>query len=89
MDILMDILISIDIRSNTCRNLVLERSSDRRHFYVRELVEQDRLVVPYVNAHENMADLFTKSLDPVKFHAFRDVIMNTPGCAHAACGYVG
>ena len=29
---------------------------ERRHFYTRELVEDQRLVVPYVNTVDNMAD---------------------------------
>ena len=32
--------------------------------------------LPFVNTHENLADFFTKPLEPKKFFAFRNVIMN-------------
>ena len=51
---------------------------DRRHFYVRELVEQGELVVPYVKTDDNMADFFTKALPAKRFFALRDKIMNVP-----------
>ena len=50
----------------------------RRHFFVREMVEQMRIEVPYVNTLENEADFFTKPLCSKTFHAMRDVIMNVP-----------
>ena len=49
---------------------------DRRHFYVRELVESGDLVVPYVKTDENMADFFTKPLPAKRFFALRNKIMN-------------
>ena len=49
---------------------------ERRHFFVRECVENQQLVLPFVNTHENLADFFTKPLEPKKFFAFRNVIMN-------------
>ena len=51
---------------------------DRRHFFVRELVEQQRIVVPYVATDDNLADFFTKPLMAKKFFAMRDKIMNNP-----------
>ena len=50
----------------------------RRHFYVRELVEQHRIRVPFVSTVNNIADFFTKPLPPKSFIAFRDRIMNVP-----------
>ena len=35
---------------------------DRRHFYVRELVEDHVIQVKYVNSSDNLADFFTKPL---------------------------
>ena len=32
---------------------------ERRHFFVRECVENQQLVSPFVNTHENLADFFT------------------------------
>ena len=49
---------------------------ERRHFYVRELVESGDLVVPYVKTDENIADFFTKPLPAKRFFALRNKIMN-------------
>ena len=49
---------------------------DRRHFYVREAIENGELIVPYVKTDDNLADFFTKSLPPKKFFPLRDKIMN-------------
>ena len=49
---------------------------DRRHFYVRELVENKEIVVPYVKTDDNLADFFTKPLAAKQFFALRDKIMN-------------
>ena len=35
----------------------------RRHFYVRECVEEHKLRVPFVASHDNLADFFTKPLN--------------------------
>ena len=51
---------------------------DRRHFFVREKVEEGVVTVPYVRTDDNIADFFTKPLEPKKFRAFRDRIMNIP-----------
>ena len=50
----------------------------RRHFYVRELVEEGVISVPYVYTAENLADFFTKPLGKSQFRAFRNAIMNLP-----------
>jgi hypothetical protein len=49
---------------------------DRRHFYVRELVERHLIRVPFVSTVNNLADFFTKPLHPREFRAMRDRIMN-------------
>ena len=54
----------------------------RRHFFVRELIERMELRVPYVNTADNIADFFTKPLEPRVFRAMRDVIMNVPSVSH-------
>ena len=51
---------------------------ERRHFFVRELVEEHRLRVPYVETDKNLADFFTKALPARKFFTLRDKIMNVP-----------
>ena len=49
---------------------------DRRHYFIRELVEEGRLVVPYVQSADNLADFFTKPIKPSRFFVLRDKIMN-------------
>lgn len=49
---------------------------DRRHYFIRELVEDGKLVVPYVSSADNLADFFTKPLAPARFIALRDKIMS-------------
>ena len=49
---------------------------DRRHYFIRELVEDGRLVVPFVSTVDNYADFFTKPLKPCRFFSLRDKIMN-------------
>ena len=54
---------------------------ERRHFFIRECVENMRINVPYVNTMDNYADFFTKPLSSKPFYAFRNVIMNVPPCS--------
>ena len=49
---------------------------DRRHYFIRELVEEGRLVVPFVSTVDNHADFFTKPLRPCRFFELRNKIMN-------------
>ena len=50
----------------------------RRHFFVRDMVESLELEVPFVRTDDNIADFFTKPLQGKKFHAMRRKIMNEP-----------
>ena len=55
---------------------------ERRHFWVRELVEDFNVTVRFVATADNLADFFTKALAPSQFFAMRDQIMNvTPAIA--------
>ena len=49
---------------------------ERRHFFIRDMVEQFELNVPWVNTGNNWADFFTKPLKSSSFVAMRDRIMN-------------
>ena len=49
----------------------------RRHFFVRDMVESFEIEVPYVPTNENPADFFTKPLGLAKFIYFRDMIMGS------------
>jgi len=51
---------------------------DRRHYYIRECVENLQIRVPHVPTAENLADFFTKPLPPKAFYRFRDILMNVP-----------
>ena len=52
---------------------------ERRHFYIRDMVEALQIEVPYVPTDENIADFFTKPLAANKFFPMRDRIMGVPG----------
>ena len=45
---------------------------ERRHFFVREKVEDHELCVPFVRSADNMADFFTKPLTSKAFFRLRD-----------------
>ena len=77
--------LQLSVDNNAARNLAYnpelhERTKhiDRRHFYIRELVEEGRIVVPFVRSADNLADFFTKSLPAAQFVALRDRIMGMP-----------
>ena len=48
---------------------------ERRHFYIREVVESGRIVVPFVASADNLADFFTKAVDKTKFLKCRDYLL--------------
>ena len=49
----------------------------RRHFFVRDMVESFELEVPFVRTADNLADILTKPMkDAKQFHKLRKVIMN-------------
>ena len=50
----------------------------RRHFFVREAVEDLHIVVPFVATADNMADFFTKPLPSASFFHMRNMIRNVP-----------
>ncbi|KAL1500210.1 hypothetical protein AB1Y20_012879 [Prymnesium parvum] len=60
---------------------------DRRHFYIRDLVEDHVLTVPFVATAANMADIFTKPLPAASFFPLRNAIMNhIPSRFHSPSG---
>ena len=44
---------------------------DIRHHFIRELVENKVLVLEYIETHKQIADIFTKALDSVRFDFLR------------------
>ena len=57
---------------------------ERRHYYVRECVEDHLITVPFVRTVDNIADFFTKALEAKRFFRLRDSIMNVAP-QHRAC----
>ena len=51
---------------------------ERRHYFIRECVENGKLRVPFVPTKENCADFFTKPLSGKTFFDLRDRVMNVP-----------
>ena len=52
---------------------------ERRHFFVRDMVETLEIEVPYVRTHDNIADFFTKPMKSApQFFEFRRQIMKEP-----------
>ena len=50
---------------------------ERRHFYVRDMVESFELEVPFVPTDQNVADFFTKPMkNATRFREFRRIVMN-------------
>ena len=49
---------------------------ERRHFFIRECVEDHKIRVPFVETAKNLADFFTKPLEKGQFVALRNIIMN-------------
>ena len=58
----------------------------RRHFFVREAVKNEEIVVPYVRTVDNFADFFTMPIVGHNFFRMRDVIMNCDSRASKAAG---
>ena len=50
---------------------------ERRHFFVRDMVEKFELEVPFVRTADNIADMFTKPMRNANdFHKLRRIVMN-------------
>ena len=51
----------------------------RRHFFVRDMVESFEIEVPFVRTAANCADFFThEAKSPAQFYEFRAKLMNEP-----------
>ena len=61
---------------------------ERRHFFVRECVENHQIRVPFVRSVDNLADFFTKPLPASVFFPMRDLIMNVTDAASVSAGTV-
>ena len=59
---------------NISKNLVQHSRTkhiDIRHHFIRELVENITLVLEYIETEKQIADIFTKALDSVRFDSLR------------------
>ena len=76
-DLFLDNKSAIDVAHNPEHHGRMKHVQ-RRHFFVRELVEDHVIRVPYVSTDDNLADFFTKCLPAARFFQLRDKIMNVP-----------
>jgi len=51
----------------------------RRHFFIRDMVEAQEIVVPLVSTENDDADFFTKPLPPKRYKMLRRKVMNLRG----------
>jgi len=52
---------------------------ERRHFFVRDMVEAAEIIVPFVRSEENISDFLTKPFNKGRgqhFHSLRRAIMS-------------
>ena len=75
IELLLDNKCAIDVAYNPEHHGRMKHV-ERRHFFVRECVENMQIVVPFVRSCDNYADFFTKVLSPKQFFLMRDCIMN-------------
>ena len=71
----MDNKSAIDLANNP-EHHARTKHIDRRHYFIRECVENGRLRVPFVATADNIADFFTKPLMGKDFFRLRDKVMN-------------
>ena len=83
MDVPIDSPTKLNVDNQAARDLAYNpelhsrtKHVDRRHFWIREKVEDFTLTVPFVRTHENLADFFTKCLPGKAFFQIRNQIMN-------------
>ena len=77
IDLHMDNAAGIDVAYNPEHHTRMKHV-ERRHFFVREAVEDHKIRVPFVSTHNNLADFFTKPLGKGDFFRLRNKIMNIP-----------
>ena len=83
VELMMDNRSAIDVAYNPEHRNAMKHV-ERRHFYLRELVEEHVIRVPFVSTVDNIADFFTKPLKSKDFFRMRDIIMNVPARARAS-----
>ena len=61
-----------------CRKKVRSKHIERKHYFIRECVEEGRIRVPFVPSTDNLADFFTKPLMGKEYFRMRERVMNIP-----------
>ena len=59
---------------NISKNLVQHSKTKHieiRHHFIRELVEEKKIVLEYISTDKQIADIFTKALDTNRFECLR------------------
>ena len=77
VDMFLDNSSAIDVAYNPEHHTRMKHV-ERRHFYVRELVESGELKVGFTPGVGNIADILTKPLAPRQFVKLRALLMNLP-----------
>ena len=85
LDLHVDNKAAIDVAYNPEHHTRMKHV-ERRHFFVRELVENHTLRVPFVSTDKNLADFFTKPLPARSFFPLRDKIMNVADSPYRSTG---
>ena len=75
IDLMVDNKAAIDVAYNPEHHGQVKHV-ERRHFFIREMVEEGRIRVPFVSTVDNCADFFTKALTGKQFFNLRQRIMN-------------
>ena len=83
IDLFVDNKSAIDVAYNPEHHTRMKHR-ERRHFFIRELVEEHKIRVPFVSTVDNLADFFTMVIEGPQFFALRDAIMNMPPAASRA-----
>jgi hypothetical protein len=77
LDVYVDNSAAIDVAYNPEHHGRMKHV-ERRHFFIRECVEDHKIRVPFVRSAANLADFFTKAMPSSTFFTMRDTIMNVP-----------
>jgi hypothetical protein len=72
IDLFVDNKSAIDVAYNPEHHTRMKHV-ERRHFFIRELVENNLIRVPFVSTHENQADFFTKVLETPTFFYLTEI----------------
>ena len=70
MTLYCDNISAINISKNPVQHSKTKHIDIRRHF-IRELVEDKKIILEYIPTEKQLADIFTKALDATRFESLR------------------